>query len=221
MIDALAAEAEHLCTEMLGLDEADFDRRTPCPPWTVRELLAHVLAASDRLPSTLAEPEPPRPEVDAFGYYRPDERFGPQANRVRVAAARRDAGLHANGHDLAEAVDDACQSMVALARTVPGGRVVRTRWGDAMLLPDTLTRVVELALHGLDLAVAVGRSPWLTVPAAQVVEELLLQGTPSETVRALGWDTPTFVQKATGRLPLTAGEVDLAAAHEVRWLTLG
>lgn len=222
VIDALRAEAERLCAVMLDLDEADFDRPTSCPPWSVRELLAHVLVASNRLPEMLEEPEPPRPGVDAFGYYRPDQRFGTEASRARVAAAQTDAAVHGSGRDLAKALGDACRDMVALAHTVALDRVVRTRWDDAMLLTDFLvTRVVELAVHGLDLAAALEKSPWLTGPAAQVVEALLLQGAPPGAVRALGWDGPTFVQKATGRRPSTAAEMELAGAHGVRWLTLG
>ena len=52
---------------------------------------------------------------------------------------------------------------------------MRTRHGDLISLTEFLrTRVLELAVHRLDLAVALGREPWMTQPAAQVTEELLL-----------------------------------------------
>ncbi|MFI8504487.1 hypothetical protein ACIGFK_39190 [Streptomyces sp. NPDC085524] len=47
-----------------------------------------------------------------------------------------------------------------LTRKESERRVVRTRHGDAMLLADfMLTRVFEVAVHGSDLADALGREP--------------------------------------------------------------
>ena len=52
---------------------------------------------------------------------------------------------------------------------------MQTRHGDPMLLAEFLrTRVLELAVHGLDLAAALDREPWMTAPAAGVTEDLLL-----------------------------------------------
>ncbi len=50
---------------------------------------------------------------------------------------------------------------------------MRTRHGDTMLVTEFMrTRVLELAVHGLDLAASAGQAPWLTGAAAGVVEEL-------------------------------------------------
>lgn len=55
--------------------------------------------------------------------------------------------------------------MIASCQREPDERVVKTRHGDAMLLSDFLsTRVLELAVHGLDVADAVGAEPWLSAP---------------------------------------------------------
>jgi hypothetical protein len=52
------------------------------------------------------------------------------------------------------------QQVDRLCRAEPEGRVVRTRHSDPMLLSEfLLTRVVEVAVHGLDLADALGREP--------------------------------------------------------------
>ena len=57
--------------------------------------------------------------------------------------------------------------MVTICRHERAGRIVQTRHGDAMLLTDFLTtRVVELAVHGLDVADVLEQQPWLTAPAA-------------------------------------------------------
>jgi uncharacterized protein (TIGR03083 family) len=219
--EALEAEGRRLAEVLLGLPENDFRRPTPCVPWTVAELLAHVVTASDRLPDALAEPEPARAEIDPAAYYRPDRRFEPDANRTRVAAARNDAAT-TTGHSLAERFDAACREMVMLATAEPATRVVRTRWGDAMLLTDFLvTRVVEISVHGLDFAAALGREPWTTPQAEAVVGELLLGAGASAALAALGWDRSELIRKATGRAPLTEVEASVLAEHGVPGLAFG
>ncbi|KDN88094.1 hypothetical protein KCH_01710 [Kitasatospora cheerisanensis KCTC 2395] len=103
------------------------------------------------------------------------------------------------------------------------GRVVRTRHGDPMLLTEFMvTRVVELAVHGLDLADALGRPAWLTEEASDVLEALLLKGADGPSVRsALGWDRATFLRKATGRAELDAAEQAEVERAGITWLTLG
>ncbi len=54
VLEGLQAEGARLAAVMLDLGEDDFRRSTPCVPWTVAELLAHVLVATDRLPTMLA-----------------------------------------------------------------------------------------------------------------------------------------------------------------------
>jgi len=222
VLGALEAEGARAAEVMLAAGEDDFERPTRCDPWTVRALVAHLLVAGNRLPAMLVEPEPSQARVSAAGYYRPDERFGRGATRSRITTAIDDAATFTTGHALAEAFDGACREMVALARAEPPGRLVRTRWGDAMSLSDFLvTRVAELAIHGLDLADGLGRTPWLTAPAADVVEWLLLGGTPIDSVPGLGWDQRAVIEAATGRRPVTGTERALLAGHGVRRLTFG
>jgi hypothetical protein len=92
-----------------------------------------------------------------------------------------------------------------------------------MLLAEFLrTRVLELAVHGLDLAVAVDRTPWMTEHAASVTSDLLLStADAARLLEATGWDRVTLIAKLTGRLPLTAAEADLIGSLGIRWLTLG
>lgn len=99
---------------------------------------------------------------------------------------------------------------------------MRTRWGDAMSLDDFLvTRVAELGIHGLDLADGLGMSPWLTSPAAEVIEWLLVGDDPVTAVTGPGWDELTLIEAVTGRRPMTDAERALLAGHGVRWLTFG
>ncbi|MFJ3877869.1 hypothetical protein ACIPW5_10460 [Streptomyces sp. NPDC090077] len=89
------------------------------------------------------------------------------------------------------------------------------------MLPCTGTRVVEVAVHGLDLAEGLGRPPWLTPQAADVLLELLLGPDGPAAIGALGWDRLSFLRKATGREPLDAAETARVERLGIRWLTLG
>lgn len=219
--EAFRVEGDRLAGVLLALDEDDFDRPTRCQPWTVRELTAHVRTATGRLLTMLAEPAPPRAEVGAAGYYGP-AKFTPSTDATRIAGARREAAEASNGHALAVDFDRTWRAVHTAAATEPPERVVRTRHGDAMTVDDfLLTRVVELGVHGLDLAAALDRRPWLTDPAAAAITGLLLGGGDPGVLDRLGWDRLTFVAKATGRTPLTAGEQTEVDRHGIRWLSFG
>ncbi|MDR7328039.1 MULTISPECIES: maleylpyruvate isomerase N-terminal domain-containing protein [Catenuloplanes] len=215
-LDAFAAEASALAAALSGVPAAAFALPSPCPPWTVAGLFGHVIITVDRVPGMLDGPAPAVATVDAAGYYRADERFSPSANAARIAAG--DDRAARPGPSLVTEFTTICGYVVRRCRAEPAGRVVCTRHGDAMLLTDfMLTRVVEVAVHGLDLAAALGRPAWTTPPAVAEVGALLLGDAPVP----LGWDPLTFVRKATGRLPMTADERAAIDRREIRWLSLG
>ncbi|MFB8212969.1 hypothetical protein [Streptomyces sp. NPDC056010] len=91
-----------------------------------------------------------------------------------------------------------------------------------MLLSEfLLTRVVEVAVHGLDLADALGREPWLTSAAGDAVLELLLGAGQMAAVGKLGWSQSHFLRKVTGREPLDEKEAAQIEQLGIRWLALG
>jgi len=199
-----------------GLSEADFDRPTRCEPWSVRELLAHVLVACDRLPAMLAGDAPPSADVPAWGYFRKDARFSDDANATRVGTARNDAASFPTGGDLTGAVAAAVRAMVDVAASEPADRTVRTRWGDAMLLDDFLaTRVLELVVHGLDLARALGRAPWASDAAAAVTLAVLVDGSPDDSLARTGCNAVELIERATGRVPINDDERRLAVLRDL------
>jgi uncharacterized protein (TIGR03083 family) len=223
MIGAFAVEAQSLAAGLTAVRAADFGQASRCPPWTVGELLRHVATGAGRVCGMLAEPEPPAfGPVSAADYYRADRRFSAATNADRIAAAQRDAS-GAGPDELRAAFDRAWRSAAADAGAAPPGRRVRTRHGDTMLLTAFMrTRVLELAVHGLDLAAGTGQQPWLTGAAAGVVEELMLPaGHPAALRDALGWDRATLIAKATGRSPLTAAERRVVQGTGLHWLALG
>ncbi len=223
---AFAGESRRLSEVMTGLDDAGFARPTRCVPWTVAELLYHVQMAVGRLTTMLADPDPDPGGtglVTAAGYYRAEGRFSPSVNADRVQSAQRQAAdlpdAATRVREFRQARDDAWASV----RDAPPERLVRTRHGDRMLLAEFVrTRVFELAVHGLDLAVALDRSPWTTVEAAQVTEGLLLTPAEATSIRsAAGWDQVTLIAKLTGRVPVTADEAEPIRSAGIRRLALG
>lgn len=216
------AEAEGLSDVLHELAPLEWSRPTPCPPWSVAELLGHVLTTVAWLPGMIAAPAPTAATVSAAGYYRPDQRFSPQTNAERIALGRRRAGNAGDGPGLAAEFGQTWHHVLRLCEAEPPERVVRTRHGDAMLLSDfLLTRIVEVGVHGLDLAAALDRPPWLTREAGDLLGDLLLGGTGRQTGHDLGWDPLTAVRKATGRLDMTAAEAGYLSSHHIRLLALG
>ncbi|GAA4580857.1 hypothetical protein GCM10023176_60980 [Micromonospora coerulea] len=216
---AFRDECARLAKILPGLDAADLDRPTRCAPWTVRDLVAHVSSGAGRLVDMLAAPAPQRAEVDAAGYFGA-AKFTPGVDAARIDSARRQArqrpGVPAVAADFARAWRATDEAVAAQ----PPGRLVRTRHGDAMTLTEFLrTRVVEVGVHGLDLAEALDREPWLTPTAADVVATLLTAG--RSVPAGLGWDSLTLIRKTTGRLPHTERERRLVAESGFRWLSFG
>ena len=143
-------------------------------------------------------------------------------NDDRIATAQRAARAAGPAPALARDLDRAWRDAWALMRGAPQGRVVRTRHGDRMLLTEFVrTRVLELAVHGLDLAAGLDRPPWLTDAAAAVVEELVLPAGSARLLEEAGWDRPTLVAMATGRLPFRPSDAALMERHGLRRLALG
>lgn len=208
---------------MTGVSAAEWGLPTRCAPWKVSDLLAHVRVVIAWLPGMLVEPAPPTcAEVSAVEYYRPDDRFAPGTNAARIALAQDHAAEQLGGAALAGDFNATWQEVDRLCRAEPEGRVVRTRHGDPMLLSEfLLTRVVEVAVHGLDLADALGREPWLTAEAADLVQGLLLGPDGAATLEKLGWGQLRFLRKATGREPMTREEASDVSRLGIRWLTLG
>jgi uncharacterized protein (TIGR03083 family) len=222
VVEAFRLEAGQLSRAMTEVSETEWRLPTRCEPWKVCDLLAHVRVVIAWLPDMLTAPAPIRAEVSATKYYRPDDRFAPETNAARIALAQAHAAERLSGTALVEDFEATWQRVDRLCRAEPEGRVVRTRHGDPMLLSEfLLTRVVEVALHGLDLADALGREPWLTSQAAELVQDLLLDPDGVAALEKLDWGQLRFLRKATGREPITREEALDVDRLGIRWLALG
>ncbi|GIJ11621.1 maleylpyruvate isomerase N-terminal domain-containing protein [Micromonospora andamanensis] len=215
-------ECDRLGAVLRTLDRSDLDRPTRCTPWTVADLLAHVRTGAGRLADMLATTVPGPARVDAAGYFGA-AKFLPQVDADRVESARSEATRH-RSQELAAGpgtgFDRAWRATLAAVDAHPADRVVRTRHGDPMTVTEFLrTRVVEVGVHGLDLAEALDRPPWLTPTAARVIADLLTGGQPLPA--DLGWDRLTLIFKATGRSPRSRAEQDALDAAGIRLLAFG
>jgi uncharacterized protein (TIGR03083 family) len=231
---AFRAEAKALAGAIATLTEADLVRPSPCPPWTIAALLCHVIIATGRVDQAVAAGRegasareaggPPGPLVDARGYYRPDERFSPVVNTDRIDIAAGLSARLATAPAIRDELAAACDRTLATVDSAPPDLEVRTRHGDRMLLTEFLvTRVVELGVHGLDLASGLDREPWLTAPAAEVIEDLLLPepGLGDRLRGRLGCDRTGVISRLTGRVPLSPAEQSVLAGAGVTRLALG
>jgi hypothetical protein len=168
----------------------------------------------------LDAPEPPAATVDAAGYYRPDDRFSPGANATRIDTAAQEA--QAGGPAVAARFHTTWRTAADRCAAQPASRRVTTRHGDPMTLDDFLTtRVVELAVHGIDLADALDRPRWTTPEAAAHTTALLLGPGAGTALADLGMDAVAFIAKATGRDTLTTAEHAAVQRLGVTWLALG
>lgn len=221
---ALDAEATALLAVVSGLTDADLAEPSPCAPWTVGELACHVLIGASRIGPAMAEPErADGPPISTAEYYRRDQRFSPATNADRIETARVLARQLPGPGAIAAELARRCRESAELLAAAPVGRTVITRHGDRMMLLDfARTRVVELALHGLDLAQGLSRQPWLTSEATDVLEELLLPaGGSGQLCRALACDRAGLIARLTGRASLSGAEQQVLRDADIASLAFG
>jgi uncharacterized protein (TIGR03083 family) len=202
-VDVLEAECERVAEVVLGLAPDAFALPTRCPPWDVKALLGHVYRDVDRILQYRDEPAG-APDTTAITYWRS---YDPVADGPDIAArAIEVADGYDGGQDLARAFDRRWREAVAAARAMKPDRPIATFRPTLRLDEYVRTRVLELAVHGLDLARALDRAPWITPGAADVVRTILVGLLGAAPPAELGWEGVTFIESGTGRRGLTDAE---------------
>jgi uncharacterized protein (TIGR03083 family) len=202
--DPLAAvqdECELVSGVVLGLSEADFHRSTRCPAWSVKQLLGHMFRDVDRLNIALQQPLPQAADTTAVTYWRS---YDPVTDGVAIAdRAKELAASYPSGKQLGEAWDEMWRRAVEAARSTRRDRVI-VSWGPTLTLEEFLkTRVLEITVHGTDLADALSMRPWPTGSGLAITREILVGLLGQEPPPELRWDDGAFLEKGTGRRPLT------------------
>jgi len=204
MADALAGESARVSEVVLGLPEDVFGVPTRCPPWDVKALLGHMWRDVDRILVYLAEPAPAAADATEVTYFRA---YDPVADAPDISRRGQDmADEHGSGRALARSFDRRWREAVDASRREDPMRIVPT-FRPSLLLPDYLaTRVLEIAVHGLDLAHALGREAWITPEGTSIVRDILVGLMGTEPPAALEWDDVTFIETGTGRRGLSDDE---------------
>jgi uncharacterized protein (TIGR03083 family) len=203
-LQALGDECRALCDVLATVGAADLGTVTNCPPWTLRELVVHIGESIHVGDEPFAPAAPDVPAVSAAAYYRRPERATPEYRWRNVEGARTRAGAVPRPVSWLAEVVGRCTH--ALSGQNPDRVVVVPGRGPMRLSAWTVTRVVSVAAHGLDVAITLGREPWTTPTAARVMRPVfddLLGGPPPA---GLAWDDRTLLATATGRRPVSADD---------------
>lgn len=86
---------------------------------------------------------------------------------------------------------------------------VETPFGVVRRVDLLLARLVAHAVHGYDLALALGREPWVTLQSLAVIRPLLVTLLEDEPPAELNWTDLHFFAVATGRRDLTTTEREI------------
>jgi uncharacterized protein (TIGR03083 family) len=174
-------------------------RRPATDAWDVRELVAHTSRALVTVEQYLGAPV---------------GRPGPGSSAEYFATALATPGIHddvaARGRDQAEAlgvdpaatVAELASRVVELVRSQPDDATVGTFLGDMRLVDYLPTRVVELVVHTLDLAEALGMPAQLGTTASQVALATLAATAPLRPERV---DPVGLIRSLTGRASWPSG----------------
>ena len=218
-IDALAQECEGVSEVVLALSEGDFASPTRCTAWDVKELLAHMHRDVDRINVALADSPPDRADTTAVTYWRS---YDPKVDGAAIAdRAKERAASFESGQELAKAWDAMWRRAVQTLSFTESGRLVET-WGPKLTLEEFVkTRVLEITVHGLDLAEALSLPPAPTDAGIAVTRAILVGLLGVEPPGDLGWDDVAFIEAGTGRRPLTDRERVTLGPLAVRFPLLG
>jgi hypothetical protein len=207
-----------------GLTDADFARNTRCTGMAVGPLLVHLLYDAERALMGFATPTVAETDRDFVSYWRDfphwdqgDPEPDPSFERT-VASAYRHPSEKLVGHwrGVSEAAVRA--GAVALAEK---GRRIETQ-GHVLRATDfAATLVVEATVHHLDLIVELPDAPEPDPEGLQVTARTLDGLFGPEAWDVIGWDTTTYVLKATGRVPLDEDDLDMLGPSAVRLPLLG
>jgi len=202
-LEALRGECELVSQTVLGLPEEDFARETRLPAWNVKELFGHMYRDINRINEALDRPGPPAADADSVSYWR---RYDPSVDSPDIAKrAKEVAASYASGQELASAWNEMWRRTLGRAGTTEPDRVMVT-WGPALTLDEYLrTRVLEIAVHRIDLNDALGLPPDPTEGGLEITTEILLRllEPPSSEIPLEGVD---LLEAGTGRRSLTDDE---------------
>ncbi|WP_329006046.1 maleylpyruvate isomerase N-terminal domain-containing protein [Kribbella sp. NBC_00709] len=204
-----------------GLSDADFYRETRCPGMPVGPLLVHLLYDAERALVAFASPAVVEPDRDFVTYWRdfpprPEDQGDTSFVRHVAGSYRKPGLLVQHWRELSEAAVRAA----ALGLATKGHRI-ETQGHVLRSVDFVATLVLEATVHHLDMIVGLRDAPEPDPEALQVTARTLDGLFGPEAWDVIGWDTTTYVLKATGRLPLDEDDLDMLGPHASRLPLLG
>jgi hypothetical protein len=195
-IETLEQAAEHFVA-LAARVTADGWEAPALDAWSMRSLVGHASRALSLLTTYLADEVPPGTPITSAADYYAGFTFDDAVNRS-VAERGVASGL-ALGDDPMSALRTITDEALASVRAQPVGRVLGTPAGPITLDAYLPTRLLELTVHSLDLAAALGVDA--EPPPAAMRETLALVG---DVVVTTGRGA-AVVRALTGRGSLPAG----------------
>ena len=175
----MTGQLRHFDDAVATLEPEDFERPTRLGDWHVRQLVAHV--AHTNLGALLKPPGAPSAQTDVM-------QWALATPSVAAAVDERARALseEAPPAELRSLITDMRESVEMLLAEPDATFVVPARFGAIRIADYLATRCVELTVHSLDLADALGREVPLDKDAASVASRLLAQvfaaGAPGRSV---------------------------------------
>jgi len=178
-----------------GLDDADWDRPTDCPGWTVREQVAHVLAIEQQLSG---HPQPPR--LTSYPAYVRSPVGEHMESGIAALADLAPAELVAR---LGPAVDEHLAQLRAL--DLDPSTTVLGILGSAVPLPRFLPiRVLDVWTHEQDVRRATGLPARLSGPAAEASFATIVSMLPHVVTELAAAPGTALALDADGEAPVAA-----------------
>lgn len=163
---------------------AAWDQPSALPHWLVSGLAGHLARQVTTVPMVLGRPAGDQPPITLLDHYARVSWLGNEPEHEANVAIRRDSD-QAAADGPAVLAARAATALEALRRTLPAepaDRVVYLPWGPWPLLLDDflVTRMMEIAVHGDDLACSTGvppaeLPPGVTGPVLALLSELAVR----------------------------------------------
>lgn len=197
-VGALVMELDALDAVIAAVNPADLARPTRCDDWSLELLLAHLVRGVDRLRAYLAEDFPTEPP--SIGWLSYWTTIAVVADSASITERARQFAADVNNRAVGRVWKDVHERALQVVHAAPPDRGVPTPFGVLRLDHYLPTRVLEVAVHGLDVRHAMDLEEVVTPEALSITATVLDNLLPGD--RAPGHEEDlTFVLAATGRRP--------------------
>lgn len=176
--DAWTHSIEAITELVLPLAEGDWNRRTPCPAWSVRDIVSHIIGMECE---QLGDPRP----IHTL----PRDLYHVQSDMARYMEMQVDVRRH---HTSPEMTSELEYTIIRRSRQLrnesrPPETMVRAPLGAEQTLEVALhMRAFDVWVHEQDLRWALGQPGNLDSPGAHIVRDALLQALPKVVAKDAG-----------------------------------